>query len=155
MKRPSLEDLRKQATARRREHGITLSQAQHDLAREYGLGSWPKLVHAMQASQLQGIERALVLADSPALSAVLEADPANATAEITGLPGPGFDTPRARGMAVGCVLEAKARLDRLSQITNGTVPDAAVADVLRNAVITNLRQKYLDSAQREGEIAGR
>jgi polysaccharide biosynthesis transport protein len=51
--------------------------------------------------------------------------------------------------------EAKARLDRLSQITNGTVPDAAVADVLRNAVITNLRQKYLDSAQREGEIAGR
>jgi hypothetical protein len=32
--RPSLEHLRKQAKARRRERGITLSQAQHELARE-------------------------------------------------------------------------------------------------------------------------
>lgn len=31
-------------------------------------------------------------------------------AEITGLPGPSFDTPRALAMALGCVLETKARL---------------------------------------------
>jgi dihydroflavonol-4-reductase len=31
-------------------------------------------------------------------------------AEITGLPGPGFDTPRALAMALGCVLQTKARL---------------------------------------------
>ena len=84
--RPSLEHLRKQAKARRRERGIALSQAQHELARQYGFTSWPKLVHAIQASQLHGIERALVLADPPVLAAVLEADPASATAEITGLP---------------------------------------------------------------------
>jgi hypothetical protein len=84
--RPSLEYLRKQAKARRRERGITLSQARHEVAREYGFASWPKLVLAIQGSQLHGIERALVLADPPALAAVLESDPASATAEITGLP---------------------------------------------------------------------
>jgi ankyrin repeat protein len=84
--RPSLEHLRGQAKARRRERGIALSQAQHELAREYGFGSWSKLVHEIQASQLDGIERALVLADPPALAAVLEADQASATGEITGLP---------------------------------------------------------------------
>jgi ankyrin repeat protein len=84
--RPSLEHLRKQAKARRRERGIALSQAQHELAREYGFGSWPKLVHAVQAGQLHGVERALVLADPPALAAVLAADRASAAAEISGLP---------------------------------------------------------------------
>jgi ankyrin repeat protein len=84
--RPALEHLRKQAKARHRERGITLSQAQHELAREYGFGSWPKLVHAIQAGQLHGIEQALVLADPPALAAALEADPSSATAEIRGLP---------------------------------------------------------------------
>ena len=84
--RPSLEHLRKQAKARRRERGIALSQVQHELAREYGFASWPELVHAIQGSQLHGTERALVLADPPALAAVLEADPASATVEITGLP---------------------------------------------------------------------
>ena len=84
--RPSLEHLRKQAKARGRERGIALSQAQHELAREYGFDSWPKLVHAIQADQLHGIERALVLADPPALAAVLETDPASATTMITGLP---------------------------------------------------------------------
>jgi ankyrin repeat protein len=84
--RPSLEHLRKQAKARRRERRIALSQAQHELAREYGFGSWPKLVHAVQAGQLHGVERALVLADPPALAAVLAADRASAAAEISGLP---------------------------------------------------------------------
>src|SRR5215204_6662330 len=84
--RPLLEHLRKQAKARRRERGIPLSQAQHELAREYGFASWPRLVHAIQASQLRGIERVLVLADPPALATALEADPASATTMITGLP---------------------------------------------------------------------
>jgi hypothetical protein len=43
-------------------------------------------VHAIQAGQLHGLERVLVLADTPALAAVVEADPASATAGITGLP---------------------------------------------------------------------
>jgi ankyrin repeat protein len=81
----SLEHLHKQADARRRERGIALSQARHEVAREHGFGSWSKLVHAVQASQLHGIERALALADSPTLAALLEADPASATVEITGL----------------------------------------------------------------------
>ena len=71
MKLPSLEQLRKEARARRRERGIALCQAQHDLAREYGFGSWQKLEHTIQASHLRGIERALVLADPPALAAAL------------------------------------------------------------------------------------
>jgi hypothetical protein len=45
MKLPSLDHLRNEAKARRRERGIALSQAQHELAREYGFDSWPKLVH--------------------------------------------------------------------------------------------------------------
>ena len=83
---PSLEHLRKQAKTRRRERAITLSQAQHELAREYGFTSWPKLVHTVQASQLHGTERALVLADPPALAGALNADPASATTDISGLP---------------------------------------------------------------------
>jgi hypothetical protein len=39
--RPSLKYLRKQAKMRKRERGIALSQAQHELAREYGFASWP------------------------------------------------------------------------------------------------------------------
>jgi Ankyrin repeats (many copies) len=66
--RPSLEHLRKQAKTRKRERRIGLSQAQHELAREYGFASWPKLVHHVQASMLDGIERALVLADTKALA---------------------------------------------------------------------------------------
>jgi ankyrin repeat protein len=84
--RPSLEHLRKQAKARRRERQIALSQAQHELAREYGFDSWPKLVHHVQASGLEGIERALVLADPPALGALLGAEPAAATAPVDELP---------------------------------------------------------------------
>lgn len=83
--RPSLEHLRKQAKARKRERAIGLSAAQHEIAREYGFASWPKLVHFVQASALAGIERALVLADPSALSSVLRSDPAAATAPIDGL----------------------------------------------------------------------
>jgi hypothetical protein len=81
----SLEFLRKQAKARKRDRAIALSQAQHDLAREYGFASWLTLVHHVQASRLEGIERALVLADTSALSRVLAADPAAATTPVEGL----------------------------------------------------------------------
>ncbi len=81
----SLEYLRKQAKARKRERAIALSQAQHDIAREYGFVSWPKLVHHLQAAWLQGTERALVLADAAALSTLLAADPAAATTPVDGL----------------------------------------------------------------------
>lgn len=83
--RSSLEHLRKQAKVRTRERVIGLSQAQYELAREYGFDSWPKLVHHVQASGLEGIERALVLADAPTLSMLLKAAPAAATAEVDGL----------------------------------------------------------------------
>ena len=49
-----------------------MSRAQHELAREY---SWPKLVHHVQAAGLEGVERALVLADHAALSADLPKAP--------------------------------------------------------------------------------
>jgi ankyrin repeat protein len=83
--RPSLEYLRKQAKTRKRERGIGLSQAQHEIAGEYGFDSWPKLAHHVQASRLDGIERALVLADTPALAGLLHADPTAATTAVDGL----------------------------------------------------------------------
>jgi hypothetical protein len=61
--KPSLEYLRKQAKKRKRERAISLSEAQHQLAREDGFASWPKFVHHVQALELEGIVRALVLAD--------------------------------------------------------------------------------------------
>jgi ankyrin repeat protein len=82
---PSLEYLRKHAKTRKRERGIGLSQAQHELAREYGFASWPQLVHHVQASGLEGIERALVLADTRALARLLDTDPAAATVTVDGL----------------------------------------------------------------------
>lgn len=42
--RPSLENLRKQAKRRAKDASVTLSDAQHAVAREYGLRSWPELV---------------------------------------------------------------------------------------------------------------
>src|SRR5919106_791427 len=84
--RPSLEHLRKQAKARKRERGIALNEAQHELAREYGFDSWPKLVHHVQAGSLVGIERALALADQAALVELLRKEPAAATAPVGELP---------------------------------------------------------------------
>jgi len=80
--RPSLEYLRKQAKRRKRERGVPLSQAQHELAREYGFDSWPRLVHHVHASGLEGIERALVLGDVAALADALRADRAAAIARV-------------------------------------------------------------------------
>ncbi len=83
---PSLEHLRKQAKARRRELGIGLSRAQYDIARQYGFDSWPRLVHHLQAAALSGIERALVLADPAELAALLRADPTVATMDVPSSP---------------------------------------------------------------------
>ena len=57
--------------------------------------------------------------------------------------------------------EAKARLDRVSQILNSEDPDpaaaqvATVADALKNEVISKLRQQYLEQAQREAILSNR
>jgi polysaccharide biosynthesis transport protein len=57
--------------------------------------------------------------------------------------------------------EAQARLDRVTQILRTGNPDptaaatATVADALQNTVITQLRQQYLDIAQREALFSNR
>jgi len=81
----SLEFLRKQAKARRRVRGVSLSRAQFEIAREYGFDSWPRLVRHVQGGRLDGVERALVLADTAALSTYLDTNPAAATADVDGL----------------------------------------------------------------------
>ncbi|MGH3680915.1 MAG: hypothetical protein ACRDT2_11795, partial [Natronosporangium sp.] len=83
--RPSLEYLRKRAKSRRRDRAIGLSQAQFEIAREHGFGSWPELVREVHASRLEGIERALALADAAALADLLRADPRLAAAPVAGL----------------------------------------------------------------------
>ena len=47
--RPNVEHLRKQAKARKRETGTTLSVAQHGIARDCGFPSWSRLVRHVQA----------------------------------------------------------------------------------------------------------
>ena len=56
--RPSLEQLRKQAkehldALRAADPSVTLSAAQHALAREYGFDSWPKLVHRVESMRAE------------------------------------------------------------------------------------------------------
>ncbi len=47
--------------------------------------------------------------------------------------------------------EAKARLDRIIEVGSSDVPNATVADALKNDVITRLRAQYLDLAAREAD----
>jgi hypothetical protein len=111
---PSLQHLRKQAKARRRERGIPLHQAQHELARAYGFASWPRLVRFVEAVGTDGIERALLLADSDLLTTVLAADPAVATTPVDGLTPlqallrGSTGTPRDVRVCAGLLLEAGA-----------------------------------------------
>lgn len=51
--------------------------------------------------------------------------------------------------------EAKARLDRIQQINSEVIPDATVADALRNAVITRLRAQFLDLSAKEADWSAR
>ncbi len=83
--RASLEYLRKRAKKRNRDTRRGLSRAQHEIAREYGFASWPKLVRHVQATRLHGAERALVLGDATTLAALVQADAVAATAPIGGL----------------------------------------------------------------------
>jgi hypothetical protein len=84
--RASLEYLRKLAKRRDRQTRRGLARAQYEIAREYGFGNWPDLVRHVHATRLQGMHRALVLADTTALTEHLNADPGAATAPVDGLP---------------------------------------------------------------------
>jgi ankyrin repeat protein len=82
---PALDELQEQARSRRRERGIPLGHAEQELARDYGFAGWPDLVRRVQGSALDGVERALVLADPAALTPLLAADQGAATAPTGGL----------------------------------------------------------------------
>lgn len=118
--RPSLDHLRKQAKVRRRSLGVPLHRAQFELAREYGFDSWPKLVHHVEASGLTGLERALVLADVPALSGSPDL-----LSPIDGLPPLLFLLRRSTGApsdvraATGVLLEAGADPDSFTAEDGG------------------------------------
>lgn len=51
--------------------------------------------------------------------------------------------------------EAKARLNRIQQISADGIPDATVTDALNNSVITRLRAQYLDAAARAADLTSR
>jgi succinoglycan biosynthesis transport protein ExoP len=52
-------------------------------------------------------------------------------------------------LAHAATAEARARLERIQDIMKQDVPDASVADALKNEVIVRLRNQYLDLAARE------
>ncbi|MGY4330312.1 uncharacterized protein involved in exopolysaccharide biosynthesis [Bradyrhizobium sp. LB7.2] len=52
-------------------------------------------------------------------------------------------------MAHAATAEAKARLDRLNDILKQEIPDASVADALKNDTIVKLRGQYVDMASKE------
>lgn len=52
-------------------------------------------------------------------------------------------------MAHAATAEAKARLDRMNDIQKQDVPDANVADALKNDTIVKLRAQYVDMASKE------
>jgi polysaccharide biosynthesis transport protein len=53
------------------------------------------------------------------------------------------------GSARAAAEEAKARLERITEVMKKDVPDATVTDSLRNEVINRLRNNYLDLASKE------
>ncbi|WP_454646449.1 polysaccharide biosynthesis tyrosine autokinase [Bradyrhizobium liaoningense] len=57
--------------------------------------------------------------------------------------------------ARGATSEAKARLDRIEQVRKMDVSEGAVADTLKNDVITRLRNQFIDLSTREANISGR
>jgi succinoglycan biosynthesis transport protein ExoP len=58
-------------------------------------------------------------------------------------------------LAHAATAESKARLDRIQEIMLQEIPDASVADALKNEVIVRLRNQYLDLAAREANWATR
>jgi succinoglycan biosynthesis transport protein ExoP len=57
--------------------------------------------------------------------------------------------------ARGATSEAKARLDRIEQVQTMDISEAAVAEALKNEIITRLRNQYLDLSARETNISTR
>jgi succinoglycan biosynthesis transport protein ExoP len=57
--------------------------------------------------------------------------------------------------ARGATSESRARLERIEQVRKMDVSEAAVADTLRNEVITRLRNQYLDLSAREANLSAR
>lgn len=57
--------------------------------------------------------------------------------------------------ARGATGEARARLERIEQVRKLAVGEAAVADTLKNEVITRLRNQYLDLSAREASWSNR
>jgi succinoglycan biosynthesis transport protein ExoP len=51
--------------------------------------------------------------------------------------------------------EAKARLERIDQITKSDLPDGTVTDTLKNDVITKLRDQYMDFSRKEADWSRR
>jgi succinoglycan biosynthesis transport protein ExoP len=49
--------------------------------------------------------------------------------------------------------EAKARLERIRELMSRDIPDASVADSLKNEVIIKLREQYLALAQRQTDLS--
>jgi polysaccharide biosynthesis transport protein len=58
-------------------------------------------------------------------------------------------------LAHAATAESKARLDRIQDIMRQEIPDASVADALKNEVIVRLRNQYLDLAAREANWSTR
>ena len=58
-------------------------------------------------------------------------------------------------LAHAATAEARARLERIQDIMKQDVPDASVADALKNEVIVRLRNQYLDLAAREANWSAR
>jgi succinoglycan biosynthesis transport protein ExoP len=57
--------------------------------------------------------------------------------------------------ATAAANDAKARLDQIVAAAKSDVTDVAVPDVLKNEVITKLRQQYLDNSQRATALSAR
>jgi polysaccharide biosynthesis transport protein len=57
------------------------------------------------------------------------------------------------GVARAATAEAKARLDRVAEVSNGDVFNNSVADDLHSDIITRLRAQYLDLDSKQAEFA--
>jgi succinoglycan biosynthesis transport protein ExoP len=51
--------------------------------------------------------------------------------------------------------EAKARLERILEVSKSGIEDPAVSDSLQNAVLNRLQQDYIDAAKREADFSSR
>ncbi|KQP94658.1 hypothetical protein ASF60_00065 [Methylobacterium sp. Leaf113] len=51
--------------------------------------------------------------------------------------------------------EAKARLDRITDIVDKNITDGSMTDLTQNQVIVRLRQQYFDTARREADISAK